>query len=118
MVHSTSRLAVIYKKPFFLQGAFWVLLILAVAWGISVHAQEADKKQSVQGQIDALEKEVAEIDGRLQDIQSQTKSLSREVEIFNNEIKKKQLELKRIGLAIRQADIDIATKSSKIDEIS
>ena len=107
----------VYEPLFLSKRAFWILLILAAVWGISVNAQEADKKQSVQSQIDALEKEVGEIDGQLQEIQNQTKSLSREVLIFNNEIKKKELELKRTGLAIRQAGIDISVKSSKIDEI-
>lgn len=118
MVHSTGRLAVNYEKPPQLTRAFWILVIMVFCgWGMAAYAATADQKQNIQSQIDALEKEVAEIDGRLQETQQQSASLNREVTIFNNEIKKKQLELRRIALAIRQADIDIANASLKIGEV-
>lgn len=95
-----------------------VMIIAAViSIGSGVSAEEAtDKKQSLQAQIEALEQEVSAIDVKLQETRKEGESLKREISILDNEIKKKQLELRRIDLAIRQANIDIAAKSAKIGE--
>lgn len=75
-----------------------------------------EKTQTLQAQIDALEREVAEVDGKLQETRQKALTLDREVSIFNSEIQKRQLELRRIDLAVRQAAIDIGNKSSAIDQ--
>ncbi|MDO8499999.1 MAG: lytic murein transglycosylase [bacterium] len=119
MVSNRALPARVYGKPFSIKRAFWAFAILFILFpGVPVLAQESSiQKQSIQSQIDALEKEVADIDGKLQETQKQSTSLNREVTIFNNEIKKKELELQRISLAIRQANIDIANTSVKIGDV-
>lgn len=83
-----------------------------------VFAEESkeEKTQTLQSQIDALEREVLEVDGKLQETKQQTLTLNREVNIFNAEIQKRQLELRRIDLAVRQAALDIGNKSAAIDQ--
>lgn len=119
MVSNRALPARLCGKPFSVKRAFWILVFLVIlASGVSVRAEEQIvQKQSIQSQIDALEKEVADIDGKLQETQLQSASLNREVTIFNNEIKKKELELRRVALAIRQANIDIANTSVKIGDV-
>lgn len=106
------------RFPRFFAGLFFVFAFSVFFWfPFPTRGQEtADKKQSLQSQIDSLQHEVDAIDSDLQVTRQQTASLSREVTIFNNEIKRRELELKRIVLAIRQADIDIANKTAGIAE--
>ena len=93
-----------------------VLLFLMLYIATAIAAEDDGKKQSLQSQLEALEREAAEIDTRLQEVRQEGVTLGREISIIDNDIKRRQLELKRIGLAIRQADIDIANKALKIEE--
>ena len=93
-----------------------VFLIATLALNVAAATSGDDKKQSLQIQIDALEREASQIDANLQEVKRESTTLAREVSIFDNEIKKRQLEQKRINLAIRQAEVDIATKAGEIEE--
>ena len=106
------------SRRFFLpQNIFAAALVFFLVLAPAVFGNEEDvKKQSLQGQLEALEREAAEIDSKLQDVRQEGVTLSREISIIDNDIKKRQLELRRVGLAIRQADVDIVNKSSKIEE--
>lgn len=109
----------IKQSPFLInmKGAFWVILFMLFSYGNTVLAQISDeKKQSLQVQIEALEKEAEEINQSIDKTKKETETLKNEISIFNNEIKKRELEIKKLNLAIEEADIEIIEKNKKIAE--
>ena len=112
-------------KSHFSDGAFWLIIILAaLIFPYAARAQDSssaenieDRKQSLQSQIDALEKEAAEIDKNIDATRKDAESLKNEIAIFNGEIRKRELEIKKMNLAVKQAEIDIEKKDKNINEV-
>ena len=82
-----------------------------------VYAQEADKKQELEQQIEQLESEAKEIDVFVQQAQGEARTLANETKIINGEIKQRELEIKRLTLAINKTGLEIKNKSAGIVEL-
>ena len=71
-------------------------------------------RDTLQAQLDALEKEAASLDSTVQQLQGQTRTLQNEIKILNDQIRQHQIAIQRLALVIRQTDIDISRKSQSI----
>lgn len=91
------------------------IALLGILFPVFLHAQAPeDKKATIQQQMDALQKEIDELDGELDKTHQEKETLARQIEIFDNEIKKRKLEMRKISLAIAKADEEINHKDSDI----
>src|SRR3989344_1531819 len=100
-------------------GAFALLVLSGILLSFRVDAQQLDDaaRQSLQAQLEALEREAAALDQQIIKTQAETQTLQQQVRLFNDEIKRRELEIRRLNVAIRQAEIDIQQKSASIDEL-
>lgn len=83
----------------------------------SVFAEEPSseaQKQTIQQQLDVLQKEVDELDGQIEKTRGEKETLAREVSVLDTENKKRQLEIKRLSLVVAQANEDIKKKNREV----
>lgn len=82
-------------------------------------AQDSNPQRDIlTRQIEALEKEAADLDGQIAQTREEAQTLQNQIKIFDNEIKRRELEIKRLTLAIRQAEVDIQAKALGIEDLS
>lgn len=79
---------------------------------------DANQRETLERQLQALEREAAELDRRISETREEGRTLEREIKLFNDEIRRRELEIRRLTIAIRQAEIDIRAKSALIEELS
>lgn len=107
------------KSAFFAKGALAVFLAVSfLSPQFSLAQVDETRRQSLQSQIEALEREAAELDDSISAMQEESRTLERQVKIFNDEIKRRELEIKRLNLAVRQAELDIQAKIASINELT
>lgn len=78
----------------------------------------ASARQSLTAQLEALEREAAELDQHIAGAQAEARTLESQIKIFDSEIKRRELEIRRLTLAVRQAEIDILAKNEGIDALT
>lgn len=102
-----------------LNGALALAALAAVAVPAGGKAQvDEARRQSLQVQLEALEREAAELDRNIAGTQAEARTFEREIKLFNDEIRRRELEIKRLTIAIRQAEIDIQAKAASIEELA
>ncbi|MDO8600031.1 MAG: hypothetical protein Q7R73_00215 [bacterium] len=101
-------------KKLLSKEVFWLLGLVLLAPVLVLGQSAGEKKLSIQDQIEALEREAGVIDAQIQGTQKEATTLANEVSIFNNEIKRKEIEIKKITLAIQQAESEIKEKAEGI----
>lgn len=102
-----------YKK--LLSQEVFCLLGAALIVPVLVFGQSAgEKKMSIQEQIEALEREASVIDGQIQATQNEAITFKNEISIFDKEIMRKEIEIKKLTLAIQQAQAEIGGKAEGI----
>ncbi len=92
----------------------FTLFVVPAAWA----QLDEERRQGLQTQIEALEREAAELDQTIQKTQEEGRTLEREITLLNSEIRRRQLEIRRLLLAVRQAELDIQTKIAGIEELT
>lgn len=100
---------------------FLIILVSGFFFLLSVPAEaqiDEDKRQSLQGEIERLEREAAELDSSIQKAQAEGRTLQSEVKILSDEIKRRLLEIRRLTLAVQQAESDIEVKVSGIEDLT
>src|SRR3989344_9563955 len=96
-------------------ATFVCLLGFTLALGASGQTTSTGAdRDTLQAQLDALEKEAASLDNTVQQLQGQTRTLQNEIKILNDQIRQHQIAIQRLALVIRQTDIDISRKSQSI----
>lgn len=114
-----ERGAGVKKSAILTNGALAVFLaLLFLSPHFSTAQVDETKRQSIQGQIEALEREAAELDDRISVTQEESRTLEKQVNIFNDEIRRRELEIKRLNLAVRQSELDIQAKIASIEELT
>ena len=73
-----------------------------------------EKKLSIMEQIDALEKEAEGITSNINETKKEASTLKNEISILNGDIRRREIEIKKLALAVKQAEIDIGDKSERI----
>ena len=107
------------KSAAFTRGALAVLLAVSfLSPQFSMAQVDETKRQSIQSQIEALEREAAELDDSISATQEESRTLERQVKIFNDEIRRRELEIRRLNLAVRQSELDIQAKIASIKELT
>lgn len=109
-----------FSKNAILKNGVFVVAALAAFMTFTLDAAAQDsgsQRDSLTKQIEALEREAADLDNQISKTQSEAKTLENQIKIFNNEIKRREVEIKRLALAVRQADIDIQAKTAGIEEL-
>lgn len=102
-----------------MSGAVALFLIAALVAPFLAMGQQLDDaaRQSLQAQLDALEREAAEFDQQIAQTQAEAQTLQQQIKLFDSEIKRRELEIRRLNVAIRQAEIDIQAKTAGIAEL-
>ncbi len=97
-------------------GAFVLLGMLVLLLPLEGRAQaDLSQRESLQNQIEALEREAVELDRQIASTQEEARTLERQIKLFNDEIRRRELEIRRLNLAVRQADVDIRIKAASIE---
>lgn len=94
-------------------GALAVFLFFAAG----VHATSVDElKQSLQQEIEVLEKKIQEHQKLIDQYRQNSVSLQRDINIFNQKISQLELEIKQIQLTIQKIQIEISKKTREIND--
>lgn len=102
-----------------MNGAVGLLVSLVAAAtlaAVSPARAQVDEvqRQSLQVQLDLLEREAADLDQKIAATQAESQTLEQQVKIFNAEIKRREIEIKRLTIAVQQAELDIRVKTASI----
>ncbi len=100
-------------------GAFALVSLAMLVLALAASAQESSSpRDSLQRQIEALEREAQDLDRQIAETQEAARTLARQIKLFNDEIRRRELEIRRLTLAARQAELDIQVKVVSIGELS
>ena len=108
-----GQLLLFAKKAILLWLFLSFILFLA---GPSQAATIDELKQSLQQEIDALEKKIQEHQNLIDKYRQNAASLQRDINIFNQKISQLELEIKQIQLTIQKIQIEISKKTKEIAE--
>ena len=97
-------------------AGFITLIALIVPFAASAQVSSSPR-ESLQRQIEALEREAQDLDHQIAETQEGVRTLARQIKLFNDEIRRRELEIRRLALAVRQADLDIQVKAASIGEL-
>ncbi len=88
----------------------------------SVFAQETngngERRQEIERQLEALEREAQELDGILAGVGKEKTTLANQTKELDTEIKRRELEIRRLSLAIRKAQLEVNKKTASIQTLS
>lgn len=97
--------------------AFFVFAALSVPLLVYGQTSTNSQRDTLAKQLEALEKEAAELDSQISQTQTEARTLANQIKIFDSEIRRREIEIQKLALAVRQADIDIRAKVSGIAEL-
>jgi peptidoglycan hydrolase CwlO-like protein len=101
---------------FVLASALFTAPLSALAQDVMSAVQ--NRQQSLQSQLDDLERQIAEQQSLLNTAQSQHQTLQTQIDALNAEIKRTQLQIQAIDLTIKQLNGDIGVRNQTLAQLS